>query len=47
MHVVLMQITLFVFGAALFAAQGKPSRLYAFPIPTRRSSPAHLLPGWR
>ncbi len=34
MHIVLVQINVFILGAAIFAAQGSPSRLYALPVPT-------------
>src|SRR5262245_16338042 len=44
MHVVMMQINMMVFGAAICAAQGQPSRLYAFPVPTSSLVAWHLLP---
>lgn len=44
MHVVLVQINMFLFGAAVFAAQGAPSRLYAFPVPTSSLVAWQMLP---
>ena len=32
MHVILIQVNMFVFGMAVIAAQGSPSRLYTFPV---------------
>ncbi|HEV3004324.1 MAG TPA: hypothetical protein VGX78_07670, partial [Pirellulales bacterium] len=43
-HVALVQINMFLFAAAVFAAQGHPSRLYAFPVPTSQLVAWHLLP---
>src|SRR5437667_12048436 len=43
-HVVLVQINLFIFGAAVFAAQGTPARLYAFPVPTSSLLAVHMVP---
>ncbi len=44
MHVVLVQMNLFLFGAAVISAQGNPARLYAAPIPTSTLVTWHLLP---
>ncbi|HET6884261.1 MAG TPA: hypothetical protein VFI31_29180, partial [Pirellulales bacterium] len=44
MHVVLVQINMFVFAAAIFTAQGSPSRLYALPVTTASIVVWHLLP---
>jgi hypothetical protein len=43
-HQVVTQIGMFVLGAAIFSAQGQPSRLYAFPVPTSTLVTWHLLP---
>lgn len=40
LHSTLVQLNMFVFGTAVLAAQGVPSRLYTFPIPTA------MLVGW-
>ncbi len=42
MHVVLTQMNLFIFGAAVFSAQGNPSRLYAWPLSTSTIVTWHL-----
>lgn len=44
MHVVLIQINMFIFGAALFDAAGQPSRLYALPITTASLVAWQMLP---
>lgn len=44
MHVLLVQLNMFIFAAAVFAAQGPPSRLYAYPVPTSTLVAWHLLP---
>lgn len=44
MHVTMMLINMFVFGAAVYAAQGNPSRLYALPVKTSVLVAWHLLP---
>jgi hypothetical protein len=45
LHVVMVQINLFIFGTAgIFAAQGAPSRLYALPVPTSSLVAWHMLP---
>jgi len=44
MHVVLVQLNMFIFAAAVFTAQGPPSRLYAYPLPTSTLVAWHLLP---
>src|SRR5712691_2305151 len=44
MHMVLVQISMFCFAAAAFAAQGEPSRLYAFPVPTSSLVAWKMLP---
>jgi hypothetical protein len=43
-HVVLVQINIMIFGAAIFAAQGSPSRLYALPAQTSSLVAWHMLP---
>jgi hypothetical protein len=43
-HVVMMQINMFIFGAAVFAAQGHPSRLYTYPVSNSTIVAWHLLP---
>ena len=43
-HIALVQINMFIFAAAVFVAQGQPSRLYAFPVPTSALVAWHLLP---
>ena len=42
-HVVLVQINLFAFGAAVFSAQGPLSRLYSYPIRTEALVAWHML----
>lgn len=44
MNLVLMQINMFAFAAAIMMAQGHPKRLYAFPVPTATIVTWHLLP---
>ena len=44
MHVVLIQINMFIFGAALFDAAGQPARLYALPITTASLVAWQMLP---
>lgn len=44
MHVTMMLINMFVFGAAVYAAQGNPSRLYALPVKTSVLVAWHLIP---
>jgi hypothetical protein len=44
MHMVLVQMNIFMFGAAVFEVQGSPSRLYAFPVSTSRLVAWHLIP---
>src|SRR5262245_29622071 len=44
MHVVMMQVNMFIFGFALFAAQGHPSRLYALPVSNASLVAWHLIP---
>src|SRR5712691_2504066 len=44
MHMVLVQINMFCFAAAAFAAQGEPSRLFAFPVPTSSLVAWKMLP---
>ena len=44
MHVVLIQINMFIFGAALFDTAGQPSRLYALPITTAALVAWQMLP---
>lgn len=43
-HLVMVQINMLVFGAAFISAQGKPARLFAFPIPTTTLVTWQLLP---
>ena len=43
MHVVLVQMNMFAFGAAICSAQGTPSRLYAYPIRTESLVAWHML----
>jgi hypothetical protein len=43
-HVVMTQISMFIFAAGIFTAQGHPSRLFAFPVPTTTLVTWHLLP---
>ena len=43
MQVTLVQINMFMFGTAIFAAQGAPSRLYAYPIRTESFVAWHML----
>ncbi len=43
MQVTLVQINMFAFGAAIFSAQGAPSRLYAYPIRTEAIVAWHML----
>jgi hypothetical protein len=43
-HITLVQINMFSFAVAVFMAQGQPSRLYAFPVPTSVLVAWHLLP---
>ncbi len=45
-HMVMTQINMLVFGTAVFAAQDRPARLYAFPIPTTTLVTWQLLPPW-
>lgn len=44
MFVVLVQMSMFMFGAAIFSAQGTPARLYAYPIRTESLVAWHMLP---
>jgi hypothetical protein len=44
MHIVLTQFNAFVFGTAVFLAQGRPERLFAWPVPNARLVAWHLLP---
>ena len=44
MHVVLIQLNMFIFGAALFDAAGQPSRLFALPISTASLVTWQMLP---
>ncbi len=44
MNYIVMQINMLIFGAAVFAVQGKPSRLYALPVSTATIVAWHLLP---
>jgi hypothetical protein len=44
MHVVITQLNMFVFGIAVLAAQGNPSRLFAFPAPNSTIAVWHMLP---
>lgn len=44
MHVVLVQINIMIFSAAVFTAQGSPSRLFALPVPTSSLVTWHLFP---
>ncbi|MEK6257996.1 MAG: hypothetical protein AABP62_05185 [Planctomycetota bacterium] len=43
MHVVLVQMNMFAFGAAIYSAQGTPSRLYSYPIRTESLVAWHML----
>jgi hypothetical protein len=43
-HYIMVQLNMLVFGAAVFAVQGKPSRLYALPVSTATIVAWHLLP---
>jgi len=43
-HITLVQINMFIFAAAVLTAQGHPSRLYAFPVPTSALVAWNLLP---
>ena len=43
-HFAMMQINMFIFGAAVFAAQGHPSRLYTYPVANSTIVAWHLLP---
>ena len=43
-HYMMMQLNMFMFGAAVFAVQGSPSRLYALPVTTATIVAWHLLP---
>jgi hypothetical protein len=45
MHVVIVQINLFLVGMAVFAAAGPVSRLFAYPVPTSSIVGWHLLLG--
>src|SRR4051812_14608220 len=44
MHIMLIQLNMFAFGAGVIAAQGNPSRLYTAPIRTSTLVAWHLLP---
>src|SRR5262245_36173251 len=44
MHVMMMQMNMFLFGTAIFAAQGHPSRLYALPVANSSLVAWHLIP---
>jgi hypothetical protein len=44
MHLILVQINMLAFGAAVLTAQGSPSRLYAWPVSTSTIVTWHLLP---
>lgn len=44
MHVALMPISTLIFGAAVFAAQGSISRLFAHPVPTSTLVTWHMFP---
>ncbi len=44
MQVTMIQIQMFIFGCAAFDAQGRPSRLYAMPIPTSSLVAWQMLP---
>lgn len=45
MHVVLLQLTMLIFGQGIVAAQGSLSRLFLLPITTQRIVAWHCLPG--
>ena len=45
MHVVLLQLTMLIFGLGIVAAQGTLSRLFLLPISTQRIVAWHFLPG--
>src|SRR5579885_1005999 len=44
MHVVLLQIMMLTFGAAVFSSQGDVKRLFTYPIPTTTLVAWHMLP---
>ena len=44
MHVVLIQLNMFIFGAALFDAAGQPARLFALPVSTASLVAWQMLP---
>ncbi|HVX12940.1 MAG TPA: hypothetical protein VHC22_17285, partial [Pirellulales bacterium] len=44
MHIVLLQLNALIFGMGMAAAQGRPARLYALPVPTSSLVFWHLLP---
>lgn len=44
MHVVLVQINMFIFGAALLAVQESPSRLYTYPVSAATIAAGRLSP---
>lgn len=45
MHVILLQLTMLMFGLGIVAAQGSLSRLFLLPISTAHIVAWHLLPG--
>src|SRR5262245_60977773 len=44
MHLIMVQINVFIFGAALLTAQRSPSRLYAYPVTNAALVACDLLP---
>ena len=45
LHVILLQLTMLIFGLGIVAAQGSLSRLFLLPVSTARIVVWHLLPG--
>src|SRR6187397_1821510 len=44
MHIVMVQLNMFTFGAALLSAQGNVPRPYAMPVPTSTLVACHCFP---